>query len=90
MTVVDLFAQTVDVDLDRVRERIEGIVPNMGRDFRPRNQPARISGQMLEQRVFFGCQLDLAIGPRDTMTGGVDDQIVDFENVRVKTRIAPE
>src|ERR1051325_1389373 len=48
MFSVDLFPQAVYVDFDNVRERIERVIPNMGRDLRARNELARTPSEVFE------------------------------------------
>src|SRR5215212_4327403 len=67
MSPVDLFSQPVHVDLDRVGERIEGVVPHMRGNLRPRNQMPCATSEIFQQCIFLCRQLHVMIGPRDAM-----------------------
>lgn len=69
---VDLFAQAIHIDLDRVGEGIEGVVPDVGRNLGAGDELARAAGQVLEQGVLFRRQLDFVVRPRDAMADRVD------------------
>ena len=84
MFTVDLFSQSVHVDFDNVRERIKGVVPNMGRDLGARNELARAAREILEQRLFFRSQSHFVVRARHAMARNVDHEIFDFENVGTK------
>ena len=84
MFAVDLFSQAVYVDFDRVREWIERVVPNMRCDLRARNELARASRQILEQRILFRGQLHFIIAARNAMTRRVYNEILNLQNIRTK------
>src|ERR1041385_5194359 len=51
MLVIDLLTQPIHINLNRVRERIEGIVPDMRSDLRARYQLAGAARQEFQQRI---------------------------------------
>jgi len=65
--VVDLFAQMVDVNLDRIRKGIERIVPDVFGNLRARDNPACVASQIFEQGVLFRRQIDLSRTTRYAM-----------------------
>jgi len=40
MVTVDLFPQAIHIDLNRIRKRIEGVIPNVSSNLCPRNELA--------------------------------------------------
>ena len=50
---VDLFAQAIHVDFDRVRKRIKRVVPYVRSDLRARDELARAPGEILENAYSF-------------------------------------
>src|ERR1700759_3127758 len=85
---IDDAAQPSDVDLDEIRERIELFVPDMFGDLLAPHHASRIDGEIFEQRVFLGRQLQLAASARAAMRARVEAQIADLDH-RILPRAAP-
>src|SRR2546423_2920810 len=90
MLLVDLLAQTVNVNLDRIRERIERFVPDVRGNLGPGNQLPGAPRQILEQSIFFRREFNFTGGARNSMTGHVKAQIFELQQIGMKLRLAPE
>ncbi len=74
---VDLSAQSIDVDLDGVGERIVIVIPDVRDDVSSRDDLTRVTGQQFEQRVFLGGEGDRHSGARDGSRECVDLEVRD-------------
>src|ERR1700737_4692912 len=74
---IDDPAQTADVDLDEVRERIELLVPYMLGDLLATHHAPRVDGEIFEQRILLGRQLQLIAAARHAGGAGIDPGAAD-------------
>ena len=61
--LIDLPPQPLDEDFDRFRERVEALVPDVGGDVGAADDLYGASGEVFEQRVLLGRQIDLLAAP---------------------------
>src|SRR5438552_11377701 len=83
MPVVDLAAQTLDIDLYEIREDVKLFVPHMPGNFGPADDPVRVSRQVFDQGIFFGGQLNLVSSSFHTFRAGINFQIGHRDRLRV-------
>src|SRR5687767_5214757 len=77
MTIVDLPAQPLDINLDEVRYRVKVVVPDMLRDVAAADDLRLPTRQILEQRVLLRGQLDWPSAARHAPGACVHDEIVE-------------
>jgi len=65
MPLINFPAEALDVDLNQVGKGIKSFVPNMFRDFGPAHHPINVAGQVVEQGIFLGGELDGAVSRPD-------------------------
>src|SRR5258708_1547337 len=58
MTLVNLPAEALDVDLNQIGKSIKSFVPNMFRDLSPADHPIHVAREVVEQSVFLSGKFD--------------------------------
>src|SRR5437660_2930489 len=84
MPVVELAAQTLDIDLNEIREDVKLFVPHMSGNFRPADDPVRVSRQVLDQGIFLGGQLNLVSSSLHTFRAGINFEVGHRNRLRVQ------
>src|SRR6188768_414488 len=72
---VDLLSQAVDQDVDRVGTRVEAVVPDVRHDHRLRQDLARMTHKVLEQRELARPKLDGHTGTLDVPGQTIETQV---------------
>ncbi len=90
MSRVDLQAQSANVHLDHIRERIVTLIPHVLGDVFACYQLARATREVFEQGIFFGCKLDGPPGPPYVAAANVDTQISHENILLVRARPTPQ
>jgi len=73
--VVELAAEAVYVDFDEVRERVEGLIPDVFGDFRAADNAAGIASEEFKERILLAGQGDGAIAALGGLRGGVERKV---------------
>src|SRR5258707_11707151 len=82
--VINLSAQSFDVDVDRIRKRIEVLVPNVLGNLAPSQDLARVQHQQFEQSVLLCGQTDDALAAGGCMVDSVQRQVRDCQQITMK------
>src|SRR5258706_900726 len=88
--LVNLSPQPINVDFYQFGERVEGVVPDMFRDFFPPDNFAGVAREILKQSVLFGGKFDRLPIAADSLPAGIDLKIADFNYDRAQVCAAPQ
>src|SRR5919206_4311137 len=80
--LVDLTAQPVDVDLDRVGERVVVLVPNVLAELGAPDHPPGVAREVLEHRVLLARERQPRAPARRGLAPRIDDQVADGDRAR--------
>jgi hypothetical protein len=88
--VIQLFPQMPHINVHDVGQPLKTLVPDVLDDHGARKDPARMRGQIFQQRVFLGGQFDLFAGAFDILRKPVNFQIADAQHAGPVDRPAPQ
>src|SRR4051812_17124485 len=88
--LINLSAQTVDVDFYQFGERVKGVVPDVFGDFFAPDNFSCVARQKLKQRVFFGRQFDGASTAPHMPSTRVYLKVTYFNDDRAQLLPAPQ
>src|SRR5690242_3858366 len=74
-TGIDLATETIDINLDQIREGIELLIPNVLGNFGTAHNAAGIASEKFEESVFLRGHRDWLSRTRDILAAGVNDEI---------------
>src|SRR5438477_4515793 len=75
-------AEVAHVDVERVRHHAEVEAPDTGEDQRPRQDPARVAQEELEQAELDRRQFDRAPAAAHLARAGIEAEVVEAKDVR--------
>src|ERR1700730_16721243 len=78
-SIVYLTPQAVNMNIDEVRRRIVGFIPDVFGNFGPAYDPPSLAGEILEQRVLFGGKRDILTAASYPLAACINHQIGDLD-----------
>src|SRR5215471_11232306 len=88
LLVVDLAAQTADIDVDDIGRRIEIEIPDVLQHHGPRHHPAFVAHEIFQQLKLLGEKLDVRAAPARGARDQVNRQIADTKDGFLGHRVA--
>src|SRR5437899_635667 len=74
---VNFPSHAINVNFNQIRKGIEGLIPDVLRDFRTSYYAAGVARKIFEQSILFGSERHASAGPGDALRGGIQGQIRD-------------